>query len=251
MGSEMCIRDRMSTFVIAAIAIFLLGASKAGLKGLGIIVVALMALAYPVKSSTGLLLILLVLFDICAVIYYRRNVKWPYLYKFLPAMVVGIILAAWIGKDLDEASFKQVMASIILISVGIMFWRDRRTNQEFPKGWLFAGSTGIAAGFTTMMGNLAGAFANLFFLATGLKKNEIIGTAAWLFLIINIIKLPFHIWWWKTIDQGSLFTVFPLVPFGLIGFLVGLKVVQLFDEKTFRLFLLLITALGAIIIFLK
>lgn len=238
-------------FLIASIASLLVGMSKGGLKGISIISVALMALVYGAKASTGLLLTLLVIGDVFAVIYYNKHCKWEYLKKFLPATMVGVLLGAWVGKDLPEAQFKQCMAIVILVSVVMMFWRDRRPQQVFPKSWWFAGSTGLAAGFTSMVGNLAGAFANLFFLATNIPKNEIIGTSSWLFFILNIFKLPFHIFVWGTISAGSLKMNLPLIPALIIGFILGVKLVSYINEKMYRNFLLIATAVGAILIFIR
>jgi len=110
---------------------------------------------------------------------------------------------------------------------------------------------GITAGFTTMIGNLAGAFSNIFFLATRLPKVEFIGTAAYLYLISNMIKLPFHAFVWKTITIESL-KIDALLAFMVgLGFWIGLKIVGLFNEKAFRKFILIMTAIGAILIFIR
>ena len=232
------------------IAGLLVGASKAGLKGLGIITVALFVVVFGAKASTGILLPLLLVGDVLAVIYYQRDVRWIYLRKFLPAMVIGVLIAVWIGKDIPEEVFKKWMGGVILISVIIMFWWDWRGKSNVPNNWLFAGSAGVAAGFATMIGNLAGAFTNMFFLATRLPKNEIIGTAAWLFLIINLLKVPFHIFSWETIDWTSLKTDLYIVPTIFIGFYAGLRIVAMINEKYYRYFLLVATALGAVVILL-
>ena len=63
---------------------------------------------------------------------------------------------------------------------------------------------GLLSGFTSMIGNLAGSFADIYFLAMRLPKNEFIGTAAWLFFIINVFKLPFHIFIWKIVTFETL-----------------------------------------------
>ena len=54
-----------------------------------------------------------------------------------------------------------------------------------------------------MLGNLAGAFANIYFLAMRLPKNGFIGTAAWVFLVINLFKLPFQVLVWKNINADK------------------------------------------------
>ncbi len=237
--------------LVAALAAFILGITKGGIKGLGILIVTLMALVYGAKSSTGILVPLLICGDILAVIYFKKHTKWEHLVHFLPWMLVGVVVAVVVGKDLPEAVFKNWMAGIILFCVGFLFWSESRVLTAVPKKWWFASSIGFSAGFTTMIGNLAGPFANLFFLATRMPKNEIIGTAAWVFFIVNIFKVPFHVFSWKTITWETLLINVYLLPFVIIGFFVGVKMVDLFSEKQYRKFLLLVTALGAVLIFLK
>ncbi len=212
---------------------------------MGIIVVTLMALVHGAKASTGILLPLLIVADVLAVIYYSRYVEKKYLYRLLPWMVVGVLLATVVGKDLPEAIFKKGMAIVILVSVAIMVAWERYPVKRIPEQLWFAGSMGLAAGFTTMIGNLAGAFANIFFLAMRLPKNEFIGTAAWLFFIINVFKLPFHIFSWKTIHIDSLKTDLYLIPAVLFGFYAGLQIVKLFKDQQYRIFIIVITAIGA------
>jgi len=237
------------SIILALVAALILGISKAGIKGLGIIVVALLANSFGAKASTGILLPLLLVGDVLSVIYYNRYVEWKYLFKLLPAMIVGVIIAVYAGKNLDESTFKFWMGIIILVSVILLFLRDRKKDQKFPKNPLFAYTMGITAGFTTMIGNLAGAFSNIYFLATGMPKNQIIGTAAWLFLIINLFKVPFHIFSWETINLDTLYKDAMLVPAVIVGFVIGLKLVKKIGEKTYRKILLIATAFGAIIIF--
>ncbi len=241
----------MLTIILAICGSFIIGISKAGLKGMGVFMVTLMAMAFGAKASTGIVVPLLLLGDIMAVIYYKKNCRWKYLIKFLPAMILGVFIAVWFGKDLSEDIFKKWMAAIILISVVIMWWRDRYSDMSFPNSWIFAGTMGVSAGFTTMIGNLAGAFSNIFFLATRLPKVEFIGTAAYLYLISNMVKIPFHIFVWDTISLQSLKINAMLAVMVGLGFWVGLKIVDLFNEKVFRKFILVMTALGAVLIFVR
>lgn len=237
--------------ILAFIAAFLLGVGKGGIKGISILVVTLMALAYGAKNSTGIILPLLIAGDIMAVIYFKKHTQWKYLVHFLPWMLVGVVLASFVGKEIPEATFKNWMAIIILLSVVFMWFSESATKRVLPENRLFGSSIGFAAGFTTMIGNLAGPFANLFFLATRLPKNEIIGTSAWVFFIVNNFKVPFHIFSWKTITWDTLQTNLTLLPFVVIGFFIGVKIVSFFTEKFFRQFLLVVTAIGAILIFIK
>lgn len=238
-------------FFLASLAAFFLGLSKGGLKGMGILVVALTALAYGAKNSTGILVPLLIVGDILAVIYFKRHVKWQHLIRFLPAALIGILVAVYIGNDWEEVVFKKWLSAIILVSVLYMFWTEY-SPVKMPKiSWKFSYPIGFAAGFTTMIGNLAGPFANLYFLATRLPKNEIVATSAWVFFVINLFKLPFHIFAWETIRVDTLWINLTLVPFVITGFFVGTRILKLFNEKGFRTFLLIVTAIGAVLILFK
>ncbi|WP_282143853.1 sulfite exporter TauE/SafE family protein [Cellulophaga baltica] len=240
-----------SSWILAFLAAIILGISKSGIKGIAIIIVTLMAIAFGARESTGLIVPLLIFGDIFAVIYYNRHAQWKYIIRFLPWMISGVLIGVVIGKDLDEQAFKFGMAFIILGSVLMMYWWDRRKSKSVPTHWAFAGFTGIMAGITTMIGNLAGAFSNIFFLAMRLPKNEFIGTAAWLFFIVNVFKLPFHIFVWKTITTDTLLINLKLAPGIIIGLFIGVRLVKIIKDDFYRKMILILTALGALLILFK
>jgi len=236
---------------LAGLAILVLGFSKAGIKGISIICVTLLALVFGSKSSTGIIIPMLIVGDIFAVIYYNKHCKWKYLLQFLPWMIIGVLLGVFLGKDMPEELFKKMMGIVIFLSVVMMYWWDQQSASDIPESKWLARSMGLAAGFTTMIGNLAGAFSNIFFLAMRLPKNEFIGTAAWLFFIINLFKLPFHIWVWKTVSLETIAMNLRLLPILGIGLFVGIQIVSKIKENIFRKLILLLTALGAILILLR
>jgi uncharacterized membrane protein YfcA len=102
-----------------------------------------------------------------------------------------------------------------------------------------------------MLGNLAGAFSNVYFLAMRMPKNDFIGTAAWVFLLINYFKLPFQVFFWKNIDAGTLYTDLLLLPAMLLGFWLGVKIVAKIKDDSYRRVVIALTLVGAIFIFLK
>ncbi|VAW10055.1 hypothetical conserved protein [hydrothermal vent metagenome] len=110
-----------TAWVLAFTAAFVIGLSKAGIKGIAIVNVTLMALAFEAKESTGLIVPLLIFGDVFAVIYYNGHTQWAYIVRFLPWMIFGILIGVFIGNDLDEKTFKIGMAIIILGSVAMMY----------------------------------------------------------------------------------------------------------------------------------
>jgi uncharacterized membrane protein YfcA len=166
-------------------------------------------------------------------------------------MVVGILLGVFTGKDMHEDIFKKVMAGIILVTIIIVLIMEYRKSDQVPSHPAFAASTGLAAGFTTMIGNLAGAFSNLYFLAMRMEKNTFIGTAAWIFLFMNLFKMPFQIFYWKNINADTLKTDLFLVPALALGFWAGIIWVGKIRDEQYRKMVLLLTLAGAIMMLLR
>lgn len=230
---------------------FILGLAKAGLKGIDMLNVTIMALVFGGKASTGVVLPLLCAADIAAVIYYHRHAQWKHFWKLLPWMAVGILIGVYTGKDMNEILFRKIMAVIIVITIVVIIAMELKKENTVSKNPLFASVTGIAAGFTTMLGNLAGAFANVYFLAMRMPKNDFIGTAAWVFLVINLFKLPFQVLYWKNINAASLQTDLVLLPALAAGFIAGIKIVRHIKDDNYRKIVMVLTLAGAIVIFLK
>jgi uncharacterized membrane protein YfcA len=77
---------------------FILGLAKAGLRGIDMLNVTLMALVFGSKASTGIVLPLLCVADIAAVIYYHRHAQWKHFWKLVPWMAVGILIGVYVGR---------------------------------------------------------------------------------------------------------------------------------------------------------
>lgn len=230
---------------------FIIGLSKAGLKGIDMLNVTLMAIVFGGKASTGFVLPLLCAADILAVIYYHRHADWKQFWKLMPWMIIGVLIGVYTGKNLDEIVFRKIMAVIIMLTVVIILILEFRKTTSIPSNKLFAAGMGLISGFTTMLGNLAGAFSNIYFLAMRMLKNNFIGTAAWIFLVINFFKLPFQLFYWKNISLSTLQTDFISLPALLIGFWTGVKIVSRIKDDNYRKVVIALTLVGALIIFLK
>jgi uncharacterized protein len=241
----------LANWALICTAAFILGLAKAGLKGIDMLNVTIMAIVFGGKASTGIVLPLLCVADIFAVLYYNRHAQWHHFWKIIPWMAAGILIGVYVGKDLNEAVFRKIMAMIIIITVVIMIVMEFRKTTNVPTHPMFVASTGLVAGFTTMLGNLAGAFANIYFLAMRMSKNDFIGTAAWVFLVINLFKLPFQVLYWKNITATSLKTDLVLLPALALGFWAGLKIVARIKDDNYRKIVIVLTLIGAMFIFLK
>jgi len=249
--SEILSAYSTANLLLIFLGAFIVGLAKAGLKGIDMLNVTIMAIVFGGKASTGIVLPLLCAADIAAVLYYNRHAQWNHFWKLIPWMAAGILIGVFVGKDLDETIFRKVMALIIMITVVIIVLMEVRKNITVPTNLLFVSSTGLVAGFTTMLGNLAGAFSNIYFLAMRMPKNGFIGTAAWVFLVMNLFKLPFQVFYWKNINSTSLQTDLVLLPALALGFWSGIKIVKRIKDDNYRKVVIALTLIGSIVMFLK
>ena len=229
----------------------LVGMSKVGVPGVSMIVVPAMVFIFGAKESTGVLLPILMMADIFGVAYYRRHTNWKHLVKVLPWAVIGLLIALWVGEIVNDKQFKNLIAILVFISIGLMLWQDKRKGTLlFPDKWWFAASMGILGGFATMIGNVAGPVFAIYLLAMHLPKNSFIGTGAWFFLIINATKFPLQLFVWDNITIQTLTIDLITLPAIAISAFIGFKVVKVIPEKAYRGFVILITAVSAFLLLL-
>ncbi len=227
----------------------LIGMSKVGIPGVSLFVVPVLALIFGGKASTGILMPILMMADWFGVGYYHRHVRWKFLLRLLPWVIPGIGIALWVGEVVDDAWFKNIIAIVVFICIGLMLWKDRqRENQFFPDTWWFAASMGIMGGFATMIGNVAGPIFAIYLLAMHLPKNNYIGTAAWFFLVTNAIKFPLHILVWKTITWDTLLLDLKLLPGIVTGAFLGIWLVKMIPDHAYRTFVMIATAISAFLL---
>ena len=66
------------------------GMAKAGLRGMGMLTIPILAAVFGGKMSAGLILPILSFADFFAVKYYNRDANWKYVIQSIPAAVIGV-----------------------------------------------------------------------------------------------------------------------------------------------------------------
>ncbi len=159
---------------------------------MGILAVLLLALAFPGKASPGIMLPMLIVADIMAVLYYRRDCQWHILLKIFPAAVLGIVIGFFIADSVPVDLFEKLIGLLILLMLAVSFYIEHARlppNASRP----VTSFVGLFAGATSMIANAAGPIFGIFLLQMGLSKEKFVGTRSWYFLVLNIVKVPFSI----------------------------------------------------------
>ena len=236
-------------WLLLAICALLVGMSKTGVPGVSLLVVPTLALFFGGKPSTGVLLPMLMIADIFGVAWYHRHAEWKYLVKMLPWAFLGLILGLWVGEKVSDEGFKNIIAILVFICIGLLFLKDRKSGKQiFPDTWWFAASMGILGGFATMMGNVAGPIFAIYLLAMHLPKNSFIGTTAWFFLIINFTKFPLQFFVWNNISMDFLKLNFLMIPMIGLGAFTGIWLVKKISDQSYRIFVIVVTAISAFLL---
>jgi len=90
----------------------------------------------------------------------------------------------------------------------------------------------------------------LYMLSMRLPKNQFIGTAAWFFLSINLLKIPFHVFVWQTMTWDTFLINLMVIPAIAIGAVFGVAIVKKMPEIGFRWFVIAMTAVSALALLL-
>ena len=238
----------LSLIVITAL---LIGFSKTGIGGVVMIVIPLMAAAFGGKMSTGIILPMLITGDILAVGYYHRHADWPGIRRLLPWVIAGLLTGILIGNAIDDRQFTVLIAASLLICLAILVVLEMKVGQlRTPDGLWFYALIGFIAGLTTMIGNVAGPIFAVYLLARRFEKQGFLGTSAWFFMIINLIKLPLQIFFWGNITAQTALLSALMIPAVLAGAVLGAIVIKHIPEKPFRWLVILMTAVAIVRLFL-
>jgi uncharacterized membrane protein YfcA len=225
----------------------LVGVSKTGIPGLGILHVPLMAMVLPARESTGILLGMLILGDLFAATYYHRKAEWKHVLRLLPSAFAGIVAGWQAMRFVTDKQLQPIIGVIVLLMLAIHYWRTRVRGEDapVPAQWWFAATLGFVAGVTTMMANAAGPVMVIYLLAMRLPKFAFIGTSAWFFFAVNWLKVPFSANL-NLITSQSLTLDLLMLPLIAVGAVAGILFLKRIPQKAFNRVVQILAAAAAI-----
>lgn len=234
-------------WAVFGVSAILIGMTKAGLSGASIFAIPAMAAIFGAQNSVGIILPMLITADIVAVIHYREHADWKIVGQLLPWTILGVVIGVFVGDAIDEGSFRVLLAVVVLSCLAIMVYRELfHRDIVLPNLWWISAILGVVAGFATMVGNAAGPIMALYLFSMGLTKNQLIGTGAWFFFVVNLLKVPFHVFVWGTITGSTLLVNAIAIPVIVAGVFLGLTVVRRIPERPYRAFIIISTAIVSV-----
>lgn len=236
-------------WLLLALCGFLVGVSKTGIPGFGILIVPLIALVLPAGTAVGVVLPMLIFADLFAAGYWRYHAQWKHLLRLIPWALLGIITAFLVMGRINDTQLQRIIALIVLAMIAIRFKQNLKKAQtdenSVPKHFAFAPTMGLLAGFSTMIAHAAGPVMTIYLLSMQMPKKKFIGTTAWFFFVINWLKVPFTAKL-KMITLDTLKLDMCLAPMIVLGAVTGIIALKYIPQKAFNFVVLILAAAAAL-----
>ncbi len=238
-------------------AALLVGISKTGVPGAGILVVPLLAYIFGGRLSVGTMLPMLILGDVFAVTWYRKHTQWDKLWGLFPWVIVGYtagaVLLQFLGQVKAQKDFLSIIIGVLVLAMlAVHLVRQRLGDRVSLRSKWGMGMTGSMAGFSTTVSNAAGPVMGIYLTSLDLPKQQFMGTTAWFFFIVNVAKVPAfaiisHFNPGKPIMSPASVTFnLMTVPVILFGVFLGKWLLPRISQRAFDAVVLVLAALAAV-----
>ena len=263
-----------TAWILLMVVAALCGIAKTALPGAATIAVALCTMVLPAKESTGAILLMLMTGDLLAVWSYRRDADFRMLRRLVPAVLGGVGAGALFLHLASNDSTRRLIGAVLLLLVAITL-AQRRSASRAPDDASAArapsppaptpaareepgapaapaaGSRsarliyGGLAGFTTMVANAGGPVTSMYFLACRYPVKAFLGTTAWFFFLVNLVKLPLSVSAGlvnpATLTLGAL-----CAPIVIVSALAGRRLADRMDQRVFEPIIIVLTIVSAL-----
>ena len=231
-------------FGLAALGAMLAGISKGGFGGsLGFAGSAILAVVVEPGVALALMLPVLMAIDMAAVRAYWGRWDKPSAGAILTGAVPGLLLGAVLFSVISSDSIRVLIG---LVAVGFPLFRialargwiaPQPTGFDRRKGWV----AGAGVGFTSFVAHAGGPPFAVFMLGQGgIDKTRYHATSVIVFWVVNAMKAALYtmlgLFSWQLLGWSA-----ALIPFAMIGTLIGVKAHKLIPERLF--FMVAYTAL--------
>ena len=167
--------------------------------------------------------------------------------------------AATIAVALCTAALlaKESTGAILLILVAVTLYQrcsaTRNRSDDAPEAVppTPAGSRlarlvyGSLAGFTTMVANAGGPVTSMYFLACRYPVKAFLGTTAWFFFLVNLVKLPFSVSA-GLVNPTTLSLAAIAAPVVIASALAGRRLAEHMDQRVFEPIIVVLTVISAL-----
>jgi uncharacterized protein len=228
-------------YLVAGIAVVILGLSKGGFAGVGMISTPLLALVVGPIAAAGVIFPILIVQDCIAVAMYRRTFSWQILVTMIPGAALGVALAYLLASTVPGWSVE-----ILLGAVSFAFSLQQIKRQlslslhpaQDHARWLGVLS-GMGSGFTSMIAHAGTPPFQFYVMPKNLDRDMYVGTSVLFFAATNLMKAPAFLALGQ-LSVSQLKTTLIFFPLAMASSWLGVRMVRMIDVRKFNLTITLI-----------
>ena len=243
----------LTTFqlVILAVYSFSMGLERSGIRSINMVTLPSVFASLGPMAALGYTQPIVVISNFFSVARYWRVVDWHIIARTWWGILAGVLAGFAIGSNISTHTFKIAVGIILITCLSFALINDiqrRKLNNRalsFGLGLLFAALTGLSS----TLGAAGGPVILSYMLLLDMPKETLIGTSGFFCFLVDIIKLPFYIFIWHNITVTTLIASLVMTPCIILGFVIGLKFVRKFSNRSYRLFVLAVAFLSALRLF--
>ncbi|MGL4438146.1 MAG: sulfite exporter TauE/SafE family protein [Bosea sp. (in: a-proteobacteria)] len=215
-------------WIYGSIAMLAFGLSKGGFVGLAVLGLPVFALALPPLVAAAIMLPVLMAQDLVTVWAFRRNIDKRSFVVLLIGCLIGTAIGAATVTSISDAGLK-LMVGVIALVFALNWWVQRLRGLAERPPYRAPDAMGIFwglwCGLTSFVAHAGAPPAQVYMMPQRLQPAVFAGTLAWLFLIINIVKL------WPYLQLGlitreTLVGSMALLPVAIVGNVLGIWLVR-------------------------
>lgn len=231
-------------------AVILMGLSKGGFAGLGLLSLPLMALVVSPVRAAAIMLPLLIAQDVVTVWAYRREFDRRNLATLLPGATLGIAAGYLLAAKVSDSA---VGLAVGIISIGFaarqLSGKGKAAARITKAAYLPGTFWGAICGFTSMIAHAGGPPFQIYVMPQRLPPQVFVGTGAILFALINLIKVGPYIALGQFTRENLTASV-ALFPVAILSTMAGVWLVRRVPaERFYTIIYWLLVAVGLKLIF--
>lgn len=162
----------------------------------------------------------------------------------MPGVLAGVVAGAVFLHLASDSTTKVFIGALLLVLIAVTLLLMRLPRPPRVQGRVGRAVYGTLAGFTTMAANAGGPVTTMYLLASRFPVSTFLGTTAWFFFLVNLVKLPFSIGL-GIIQLDTLGIDLTLVPVVILACHLGRALASRMNQTVFRPLMTLITICSA------
>ena len=233
-------------YAVAIPAVILVGLSKGGFRGIGLLALPMMALVISPVRAAAIMLPILIVQDSVALWAYRQTWDRRNLQVLFPSAAVGVILGYLLAEYVSDAGVGLAVGilSVTFAARQLVSERAKLVKTEKPGGVAAGWFWGVLTGFTSMVGNAGGPTFQIYVMPQRLPRDVFVGTGCVFFAILNWIKVPPFIALGQ-FTTDNLLTAIALFPVAIVSTWAGVLLVRrVSGERFYTLTYILLIPVG-------